>query len=327
MRVNAGATAPEWAAFNAGAAISLVSSAGQLTITNTAPDQVVSLSGAGTTSVSGTYPNFTITSNDNYVGTVTNVSVSLGTTGTNISFSVANGTTTPAITLNVPTASATNRGALSSTDWSTFNSKEPAIAAGTTSDYYRGDKVWATLATDVRLILLTGLSTATNAVITATDTILSAFGKLQAQLNALGTAALRNAIGAGDLYSRGGILGTVSQSSGVPTGSVIQRGSNANGEYVRFADGTQICTFNYSAGSQAISSAFLGGFRTGGLTWTYPIAFTATPIVSIQANDASAFGSSISTAGATNVLFFLTAVTSQAAATRTCHVTAIGRWF
>ncbi|MCG7624395.1 hypothetical protein [Epibacterium sp. Ofav1-8] len=37
------------------------------------------------------------------------------------------------------------------------------------------------------------------------------------------------------------LLGTVSQSGGTPTGAVIERGSNANGEYVRFADGTQIC--------------------------------------------------------------------------------------
>ena len=44
------------------------------TITNTLPDQTVSLTGAGTTSISGTYPNFTITSNDQYVGTVTSVS-------------------------------------------------------------------------------------------------------------------------------------------------------------------------------------------------------------------------------------------------------------
>lgn len=57
-------------------------------------------------------------------GTVTNVSaLTLGTTGTDLSSSVANATTTPVITLNVPTASASNRGALSSTDWTTFNSK------------------------------------------------------------------------------------------------------------------------------------------------------------------------------------------------------------
>ena len=61
-------------------------------------------------------------------GTVTSVSaLTLGTTGTDLSSTVANSTTTPVITLNVPTASATNRGALSSTDWSTFNAKEPAI--------------------------------------------------------------------------------------------------------------------------------------------------------------------------------------------------------
>ena len=66
-------------------------------------------------------------------GTVTSVSaLTLGTTGTDLSSSVATGTTTPVITLNVPTASATNRGALSSTDWSTFNGKFtlPALTSG-----------------------------------------------------------------------------------------------------------------------------------------------------------------------------------------------------
>ena len=57
-------------------------------------------------------------------GTVTSVSaLTLGTSGTDLTSTVASGTTTPVITLNVPTASASNRGALSSTDWSTFNNK------------------------------------------------------------------------------------------------------------------------------------------------------------------------------------------------------------
>ena len=57
-------------------------------------------------------------------GTVTSVAaITLGTTGTDLSSTVANGTTTPVITLNVPTASATNRGALSAADWTTFNNK------------------------------------------------------------------------------------------------------------------------------------------------------------------------------------------------------------
>jgi hypothetical protein len=57
-------------------------------------------------------------------GTVTSVSaLTLGTTGTDLSSTVATGTTTPVITLNVPTASASNRGVLSSADWTTFNGK------------------------------------------------------------------------------------------------------------------------------------------------------------------------------------------------------------
>jgi hypothetical protein len=55
-----------------------ITTSGTITITNTAPDQVVSLTGAGTTAVTGTYPNFTITSNDAFTGTVTSV----GGTGT-----------------------------------------------------------------------------------------------------------------------------------------------------------------------------------------------------------------------------------------------------
>jgi len=72
-------------------------------------------------------------------GTVTSVAaLTIGTSGTDLSSTVANGTTTPVITLNVPTASATNRGALSSTDWSTFNNKQnaltnPVTGTGTTN--------------------------------------------------------------------------------------------------------------------------------------------------------------------------------------------------
>lgn len=56
------------------------------------------------------------------LGTVTYVAaLTLGTAGTDLSSTVANPTTTPVITLNVPTASALNRGVLSSADWSTFN--------------------------------------------------------------------------------------------------------------------------------------------------------------------------------------------------------------
>lgn len=47
-------------------------------------------------------------------------------------------------------------------------------------------------------------------------------------------------------FGRGNILGTVSQSGGVPTGAIIERGENANGVYIRWADGTQICVLGHA---------------------------------------------------------------------------------
>jgi hypothetical protein len=108
-------------------------------------------------------------------GTVTNVSaLTLGTTGTDLSSTVANSTTTPVITLNVPNASASNRGALTSTDWSTFNGKQDQITAGTTSQYYRGDKTFQTL--DKTAVGLSNVANAdtTNAANIATGVLAAA---------------------------------------------------------------------------------------------------------------------------------------------------------
>lgn len=69
----------ENANISAGTGVSVTNGAGSITIANTAPDQTVSLTGAGTTSISGTYPNFTITSNDEFDGTVTSVAATAGT--------------------------------------------------------------------------------------------------------------------------------------------------------------------------------------------------------------------------------------------------------
>ena len=65
-------------------------------------------------------------------GTVTNVAaLTLGTSGTNLTSTVASPTSTPVITLNVPDASGSARGALTSTDWTTFNEKQAALVSGT----------------------------------------------------------------------------------------------------------------------------------------------------------------------------------------------------
>jgi hypothetical protein len=65
------------------------------------------------------------------VGTVTSVALANGTTGTDINISGSPITGSGTITLNIPTASAVNRGALSSADWSNFDGKQTALISGT----------------------------------------------------------------------------------------------------------------------------------------------------------------------------------------------------
>lgn len=63
--------------------------------------------------------------------------------------------------------------------------KEDAIAAGTTAQYLRGNKTWSDFATDVRAVVLTGISFATGTAVVAGDTVLAAIGKLQKQITDL----------------------------------------------------------------------------------------------------------------------------------------------
>ncbi|WP_051361310.1 hypothetical protein [Desulfuromonas sp. TF] len=73
-------------------------------------------------------------------------------------------------------------------------------------------------------------------------------------------------------YTPDNVLGAVSQAGGVPTGAIIERGSNANGEYIKFADGTQICTKTGGA-VQFVNSSNLN------FPWTYPASFVSMPFV------------------------------------------------
>lgn len=81
-------------------------------------------------------------------------------------------------------------------------------------------------------------------------------------------------------YRRGNILGVVGQSGGVPTGAVIERGSNANGQYVRWADGTQKCWGG--ATSDDITDVAAGAlFRANAArTFTFPASFVSVPALS-----------------------------------------------
>lgn len=114
-----------------------ITTSGTLTITNSAPDQVVALTASTGISVSGTYPNFTITNTSpSSGGTVTSVGLSSATSGVTIGSSPI--TTSGTITLAIATATTSQNGLLSSADWTTFNNKQntitnPVTGTGTTN--------------------------------------------------------------------------------------------------------------------------------------------------------------------------------------------------
>jgi len=122
-------------------------------------------------------------------------------------------------------------------------------------------------------------------------------------------------------YYKSNILGTVSQSGKVPTGAIIERGSNSNGEYVRFADGTQICVISIAD-------------STGSYTWTYPAAFIAIPIIASQAiysSDTTFVLSGYSGLSASNAIIKTFNVSAGSITLRltsiVLRILTIGRWF
>lgn len=139
-------------------------------------------------------------------------------------------------------------------------------------------------------------------------------------------------------YSDSNILGTVSQSAGVPRGAIIERGSNGNGEYVRFADGTQICEVLVNMGDPTAtgSGTFADPYTTNSTGLSFPALFVAPPKLGL-------FGTILNgSAPLQNRIFSFSAAGISASAVTalrahrmsagadtsdcTIYMTAIGRW-
>lgn len=118
-----------------------------------------------------------------------------------------------------------------------------------------------------------------------------------------------------EIFSQGNILGTVSETAGVPTGALIERDTNANGEYVRFADGTQICTHRITSSASAAA------------TWFFPATFeTCDAAFATRASSGDAhFGTvGIVDGASANVSVWDTA---GSRVSEFVYLVAIGRWF
>lgn len=132
-------------------------------------------------------------------------------------------------------------------------------------------------------------------------------------------------------YGPGNLLGTVGQTGGVPTGAAIERGSGAGGDYVRFADGTQICTHVLSvpATDTAQGAMFVSA---NDAVWTFPAAFAAAPCVAGMPAGALATAAFLTAPAiapgdpATGFRCRACATASEATA-RSYAVQAVGRWF
>ena len=121
-------------------------------------------------------------------------------------------------------------------------------------------------------------------------------------------------------------LGTVFMTSGIPSGANFEYGSNANGSYLKYADGTMVCWHETAAFAATTTAAGSGFQSSSGTTWTFPAAFSAAPVVTASGEFSSVSRSwiTLSSVSATVATMFSHGFVSGGIAS--AHVIAIGRW-
>ncbi len=131
---------------------------------------------------------------------------------------------------------------------------------------------------------------------------------------------------AGDTIDSGisAVLYAVSQH----TSAIWESGSNSNGEYIKFVDGTMVCYLNQTVTDQAINVAY-GSFYQGSRSWVFPCEFSVAPIVISQAKwGAGASWTTVAPPTTTLCNMTFLDVTSRPTGTSMTIVSfAIGRWF
>ncbi|MEO1554792.1 MAG: DUF2793 domain-containing protein [Pseudomonadota bacterium] len=127
-------------------------------------------------------------------------------------------------------------------------------------------------------------------------------------------------------FGPGNVLGTVTQAGGQPTGALIERGSNANGTYLRFADGTQICTTEITGVD--VTNAVGGFYKSGNLTWNFPAVFSENSWTGGGRIKDSSSGIAVHvTGGGVTSPSAITAYCTTSPVNRTLCLFAIGLWF
>ena len=109
--------------------------------------------------------------------------------------------------------------------------------------------------------------------------------------------------------------------------NVVESGSNANGTYVRFADGTQICTAIFETTS-SINVGPLDGWFYGIVSRQFPAIFLGLPAVAGTARFEGYLTGTLG-AGTSSTAFetFLILPVSRGASVYQIGYIAIGRWY
>jgi len=170
-----------------------------------------------------------------------------------------------------------------------------------------------------------------NSDITSLTGLTTALSVAQGGTGVTTTASLLTALNTAGAYSKTNIVGTVSQTSSVPTGAIIERGTNANGDYVRYADGTQICwkTITTTTGTSTVVGAIYGSDALG--QGSFPASFSALPNVThsgyISSGNVNGMWSGCYTTPTQTSWGNYRLLAAGAYAAGFINVVAVGRWY
>ncbi|MFM1691806.1 hypothetical protein [Aeromonas salmonicida] len=152
-------------------------------------------------------------------------------------------------------------------------------------------------------------------------------------LDDVNAAAVLSTLDISDVYKKRNIIGLVGQSGGIPTGAIIERGSNANGEYTKYADGTMECYATYTDSSHttiaygSVHSKLMSNI-------TMPVTFSGTniqtPAPLWKVGDTTArrwCGNAVTGAASNSWNFEAFSATALSGVVASFQLRAIGRWF
>ena len=142
---------------------------------------------------------------------------------------------------------------------------------------------------------------------------------------------LKNLFGNGTkIHSDNIEVGTSGNHRSLSDSVIVDSGSNSNGRYVKYADGTMICYHNMTM-DDWVSIPRGALYSTSSKVWTFPVPFALTPTVTSQVNSMipntwTSLGAGGSNRFDTSVRVMGTVIDGSAQYIPSVSLIAIGRW-